>query len=94
LQQLKFWAIQGRRSKPEKVKALAKVKSITAERNRWADADTISVIATTRGRRLALILLRVDNRARLSQLPVASCQLPSHEYKKARCGSSQIMKII
>jgi putative transposase len=75
----KYWAKQGRRIKPEKVKALAMVKSIHAQSNSSAGARTISVIATTRG----LAISRYVATRLMKEQGLVSCQLPSHKYKKA-----------
>jgi len=75
----KYWAIHGRRIKPEKVKALAMVKSIYAESNSSAGARTISVIATARG----LAISRYVATRLMKEQGLVSCQLPSHKYKKA-----------
>jgi putative transposase len=75
----KYWAKQGKRFKPEKVKALAMVKSIHAESNSSAGARTISVIATTRG----LAISRYVATRLMKEQGLVSCQLPSHKYKNA-----------
>ncbi|TMM40937.1 IS3 family transposase [Colwellia ponticola] len=75
----KYWAKQGRRIKPEKVKALAMVKTIHAESNSSAGARTISIIAATRG----LAISRYVATRLMKEEGLVSCQLPSHKYKKA-----------
>jgi putative transposase len=75
----RYWAIQGRRIKPAKVKALAMVKSIYAESNSSAGARTISVIAIARG----LAISRYVATRLMKEQGLVSCQLPSHKYKKA-----------
>ena len=75
----KYWAKQGKRIKPEEVKALAMVKSIHAESNNSAGARTISVISTTRG----LAISRYVTTRLMKEQGLVSCQRPSHKYKKA-----------
>lgn len=75
----KYWAKQCRRIKPEKVKAMAMVKSIHAKSNSSAGARTISVIATARG----LAISRYVAKRLMKEQDWVSCQLPSHKYKKA-----------
>jgi putative transposase len=66
----KYWAKQVRRIKPEKVKALAMVKNIYAESNSSAGAQTISVIATTRG----LAMSRYVATRLMKEQDLVSCQ--------------------
>lgn len=66
----KYWAKQVRRIKPEKVKALAMVKNIYAESNSSAGAQTISVIATTRG----LAMSRYVATRLMKEQGLVSCQ--------------------
>ena len=76
----KYWVSRERRIKPEKVEALAIVKSIYRESNSSAGARTISGIATTRG----LSMSRYIAGRLMKELNLVSCQLPSHRYKKAK----------
>lgn len=55
----KYWAKQGRRIKPEEVKALAMIKSIHAESNSSVGARTISELSPQEVWRLAVMLLRI-----------------------------------
>jgi putative transposase len=67
----KYCAIQVKRIKPEKVKALAMVKSICAESNSSAGARTISVIATPRG----LAISRYVAKRLMKEQGLVSCQV-------------------